>query len=165
MSFSIEKKSMSQNKIFFDTNVLVYAHDESASYHTASALLLKMALENQIQGVIAEQNIIELYRILTNRAAMKGTPLTPEPTQDLIKGTYLSGAFEVIYPVRDTLDRTLQLAVSGHVLSARIFDVRLAALILETDVDYLATYNVSHFRSITGLNSLTPQQILAKMKA
>ena len=92
MSISIEKKSMSQNKIFFDTNVLVYAHDESASYHAASALLLKMALENQIQGVIAEQNIIELYRILTLPAAMKGTPLTPGQTQDLIRGTYLSGA-------------------------------------------------------------------------
>ena len=92
MSISIEKKSMSQNKIFFDTNVLVYAHDESASYHAASALLLKMALENQIQGVIAEQNIIELYRILTLPAAMKGTPLTPGQTQDLIRGTYLSGS-------------------------------------------------------------------------
>lgn len=57
---------MSQIKIFFDTNVLVYAHDKSASYHTNSAELLKMAVESKIQGVIAEQNMIELYRILVS---------------------------------------------------------------------------------------------------
>jgi predicted nucleic acid-binding protein len=53
-------------KVFFDTNILVYAHDELATYHNDSAELLKLAIENQIQGVLAEQNIIELYRILTN---------------------------------------------------------------------------------------------------
>ncbi|MEQ9236354.1 type II toxin-antitoxin system VapC family toxin [Coleofasciculus sp. E2-BRE-01] len=62
---------MSQSKIFFDTNVLVYAHDRSATYHIDSAELLKMAVDNKIQGVLAEQNIIELYRILTNPTAMK----------------------------------------------------------------------------------------------
>ena len=31
---------MNQSKIFFDTNVLVYAHDRSSTYHAESALLL-----------------------------------------------------------------------------------------------------------------------------
>ena len=46
---------MSKIKIFFDTNVLSYAHDETANYHLESALLLKMSFERQIQGVIGEQ--------------------------------------------------------------------------------------------------------------
>ncbi|MBE9224477.1 hypothetical protein IQ264_03185 [Phormidium sp. LEGE 05292] len=152
---------MSQIKIFFDTNVLVYAHDKSASYHTNSAELLKMAVETKIQGVIAEQNMIELYRILTNPTAMKGNALTPSQARDLINGTYLGGTFEVIYPIRSTLDRALQLAVNGNFVSARIFDIRLAALILDANIDYFATYNVSDFQGITGLNPLTPEQIMA----
>jgi len=55
---------MSVIRVFFDTNFLVYAHDESSSFHTESAMLLTLALEvNKIQGIIAEQNLIELYRI------------------------------------------------------------------------------------------------------
>ena len=154
---------MSEIKIFFDTNVLVYAHDESASYHPNSAQLLKMAVENQVQGIIAEQNIIELYRILTNPTAMKGNALTASQARDLIDGTYLGGAFQIVYPTRSSLDRVLQLAVSCNFVSARIFDIRLAALILDANVDYFATYNISDFQGITGLNPLPPEQILAAL--
>lgn len=55
---------MSKTKIFFNTNVLVYAHD------TSSTELLKIVLEGKIRGVIAAQNIIELYIILTNSNAI-----------------------------------------------------------------------------------------------
>ena len=72
-----------KTRILFDTNILVYAHDEFALYHSESAELLKLAIENHIQGALAEQNIVELYRILTNSVAMKGTPLTPLQTIDL----------------------------------------------------------------------------------
>ncbi len=78
---------MSQSKIFFDTNVLVYAHDRFSTYHTESALLLKLVFSRQVKGIIAEQNIIELYRVLTNAAAMKQKPLTPLQATDLISKT------------------------------------------------------------------------------
>lgn len=151
---------MSQIKIFFDTNVLIYAHDESTSYHTESAELLQMVFDGKVQGIIAEQNIIETYRILTNTTAMKGNALTASEARDLIAGTYLGGAFEILYPNRSSVDRVLQLAVNGNFISARIFDIRLAALILDTGVDFFTTYNISHFQGIPGLNPMTPAQIL-----
>jgi predicted nucleic acid-binding protein len=57
---------MSQIRIFLDTNVLVYAHDTLSKYHTDSADLLAMIFEDTVLRVLAEQNLIELYRILTN---------------------------------------------------------------------------------------------------
>ncbi len=48
-------------RVLFDTNILVYAHDESSIYHLDSADLLTLAIENKIQGVLAEQNIVELF--------------------------------------------------------------------------------------------------------
>ena len=151
---------MSLIKIFFDTNVLVYAHDESASYHTESAELLQMVFEGKVQGIIAEQNIIETYRILTNATAMKGNALTASEARDLIVGTYFGGVFEIMYPTRSTLEKVLQLAVNGNVISARIFDIRLAAVILDAGVDFFATYNIKDFQGIPDLNPLTPAQIL-----
>jgi predicted nucleic acid-binding protein len=150
-------------KIFFDTNVLVYAHDRSSVFHTESASLLKLVFSCQIKGIIAEQNIIELYRILTNSVAMKGKPLTPLQATDLIAKTYKNGIFDIVYPNCSTIDKVMQLVVSENIVSAKIFDTRLAALILETNTDYFATYNVKHFKEIEGLNSLTPPQILTTL--
>lgn len=120
---------------------MVYAHDESASYHTESAKLLQMAFEGKFQGIIAEQNIIETYRILTNTAAMKGNALTASQARDLIAVTYLGGAFEILYPDRSSVDRVLQLAVNGNFISARIFYIRLAVLILDAGVGFCPISN------------------------
>ena len=155
---------MNLRKIFFDTNVLVYAHDKDSSFHTDSASLLQLVFSGEVRGIIAEQNIIELYRVLTNPVAMRKKPLTSLQAANLISQTYRSGIFEIVYPNSSTTDKVLQLAIDGNVTSAKIFDTRLAAMILHTDTDYLATYNVKHFREIEGLNPLTPEQILTDLR-
>lgn len=154
---------MNLRKIFFDTNVLVYAHDKDSSFHADSASLLQLVFSGEVRGIIAEQNIIELYRVLTNPVAMRKKPLTSLQAANLISQTYRSGIFEVVYPNSSTTDKVLQLAIDGNVTSAKIFDTRLAAIILHTDTDYFATYNVKHFKEIEGLNPLTPEQILTNL--
>ncbi len=57
----------------------------------------------------------------------------------------------------------MQLAVSRNVVSAKIFDIRLAALILGINIDYFATYNIKDFRGIDDLNPMTPQQIMTEL--
>jgi predicted nucleic acid-binding protein len=149
-------------RIFFDTNVLVYAHDESSSFHVEAATLIDIALEeNEIQGIIAEQNLIELYRILTNYTIMTSEPLTPNEAKNLINETYLTGKFELVYPTKLTLNKTLELVGTRNAVSAKIFDLRLATLILKAKVNYFATYNARDFQNIQGLLPLTPNEILA----
>ncbi|MBD2435358.1 hypothetical protein [Nostoc sp. FACHB-110] len=152
---------MSARRIFFDTNVLVYVHDETAIFHPESATLLNLVLEvNNIQGVIGEQNLVELYRIITNKSAMTGKPLSPNDAKNLIKQTYLSGYFEIVYPTINSINETLDLAVKINAVSARIFDVRLASLVLSARVDYFATYNIKDFQGINGISPLIPREIL-----
>ena len=55
---------MSPIRVFFDTNVLVYAHNQASVYHSDSASFLEAAFQQSVQGIIAEQNIVELYRAL-----------------------------------------------------------------------------------------------------
>ncbi|SRR5579883_317397 len=152
---------MSPIRVFFDTNVLVYAHDQSSVYHSDAASLLEAAFQQSLQGIIAEQTIVELYRVLTNPIAMTGSPLTPSQASELIAGTYLNGTFEILYPTLATIEKTLGLAVSRQITSAKIFDLRLAALASEAVINYFATYNVRDFRGISGLPTMLPQDILA----
>jgi predicted nucleic acid-binding protein len=47
-----------------------------------------------------------------------------------------------------------------NIVSAKIFDLRLAAVALSAKVDSFVTYNVKDFQDIENLTVATPQQIL-----
>ena len=147
-------------RVLFDTNVLIYAHDSASTYHLEAADLLTKVFDLSIQGIVAEQVLIEMYRTLTNRSAMANNPLKPEQARSLIRQTYLKGQFEILYPSSITVDHTLDLAVDRQVTSAKIFDLRLASIAVESSVDYLVTYNIKDFQNILGLTVLTPPQLL-----
>jgi predicted nucleic acid-binding protein len=151
---------MKKTRIFLDTNVLVYAHDAASQYHVDSANLLTKIIERLWQGVIAEQTLIELYRILTNRTAMRNDPLSAAQAHRLIYDVYWGEQFQIIYPTELTLQKTLKLASQRNIVSAKIFDLRLAAVALSAKIDCFATYNVKDFQDIENLTVATPQQIL-----
>ena len=147
-------------RVLFDTNVLIYAHDSASIYHAEAADLLVRVFDSSFQGVVDEQVLIEMYRTLTNRSAMSNNPLKPEQARALIRQTYLSGQFEILYPSFITIDHTLDLVVDRQVTSAKIFDLRLASIAVESSVDYLTTYNTKDFQNILGLTVLKPPQLL-----
>lgn len=136
---------MQKISVFFDTNVLVYAHDELSHSHEKAASLLDLVISKDITGIVSEQNIIELYRILTNASAMRGKPLSPAKVKSLIEETYLSGIFKVVYPAKEDLRKTIDIACLKNLSSAKIFDVRLYVQALQCRPTYFVTYNVDDF--------------------
>ncbi len=151
---------MQKISVFFDTNVLVYAHDELSPFHEKSATLLDLVINNEIRGIISEQNILELYRILTNPSAMRGKPLSPAEVKSLLEETYLSGKFKIVYPTKDTLKRTIDIAHLKKISSARIFDIRLYAQALRYKPTYFVTYNIDDFKNLDDLTLKTPDEII-----
>jgi hypothetical protein len=69
--------------------------------------------------------------------------------------------FELIYPTKETIQKNLELAVQKNITSAKIFDLRLAAVALSTQINYLITYNTKDFTEIDGLTALLPQEIFS----
>lgn len=151
---------MQRVSVFLDTNILVYAHDELSPFHNKCALLLDLVISNEIGGIIAEQNVMELYRILTNATAMKGKPLSPHDAKSLIETTYLSGNFKIVYPIERTLKRTIELANLKKISSAKIFDVRLYTQALECKPTYFITYNIDDFINLGDLTLKTPDELI-----
>lgn len=151
---------MNQTRLFLDTNVLVYAHDASSQHHETSAALLSAMFAREFRGVIAEQNLFELYRILTNPVAMKNQPLTAEQAKTLIESVYLGDVFQVVYSTPPVLHQALTLAAQRNITSAKIFDLRLAAIALAEQVDFFVTFNVKDFAGIEGLIPCVPQQVM-----
>jgi hypothetical protein len=72
------------------------------------------------------------------------TLLTPKP------GTYLT--FE-------------RLATKWRGARERLFDLYLAATVLDNDVPHICTWNIKHFRRLPGLSAVTPSELLNSVSA
>ncbi len=151
---------MQKVSVFFDTNVLVYAHDELSPFHESSATLLDLAFSKKITGIIAEQNIVELYRVLTNPTAMSGKSLSPAEAKTLIEETYLTGELKIVYPSKEVLKQTIEIAGEKKLSSARVFDVRLYVLASQNRPTYFATYDVNDFKNLGSLTLKKPDEIM-----
>src|SRR3990167_6028037 len=57
--------------LLIDTNVLVYAHNQDSPFHKQSLSLVKAAIAGEFRGVLAEQNLVEFYSIVTDKSRIK----------------------------------------------------------------------------------------------
>jgi hypothetical protein len=103
---------------------------------------------------------MELYRILTNASAMSCKPLSPSGAKSLIDETYLSGFLKIVYPSKDTMEKTLELVSRKKLSSARIFDVRLYVQALQYNPTYFVTYNTGDFKNLGDLPVKKPDEIV-----
>ncbi len=82
---------MSDDKIFVDTNILVYGHDKDAGQKHQIAQNLLAELWNHRSGVLSIQVLQEFYVTLTRKVLH---PLSPSTVRNLIRD-YISWQVEV----------------------------------------------------------------------
>lgn len=147
------------DSVFLDTNVLVYAHDHVSPFHYISSIILKCILNKTIRGIVSEQNIIELYRVLTNPMAIQGVKLSEIQVIHLLSQTYFQTPFHIVYPTQSSLTQTMAWAEQYKVRSINIFDLRLAAQVIESNADCFLTFNKKDFSMLSSLIPvLTPEE-------
>jgi len=55
----------------FDSNILVYANNMDSPFHEPSKKLVEEVLNCRFKGVIAHQNLLELYAVALTSDALK----------------------------------------------------------------------------------------------
>jgi predicted nucleic acid-binding protein len=148
-----------KSRIFFDTNVLVYSIDRLSSFHSASRKLFEKAINDEIHGIISDQNIFELIKVLTNSHAMRGTPLRPKVAINFVSEFLLSGSFQIIYSTTETLKAVLNIISREISPTKNIFDIRLGVQAIQAKAETIATYNKSDFKDFQMLKILRPEEI------
>lgn len=129
--------------ILFDTNVLIYAHNQSASLHKIALNLVKEVIREKIRGTLAAQNLIEFYSIITNPKRIEN-PLEPDLASDLIKH-YLNSPFEIISPKEQTLEVLATLLAKSKIKGAGVFDAYLVATMVSNQITKVLTANIKDF--------------------
>lgn len=127
-----------------DTNVLIYLFDQESPFHRSTIRVLKQAVEKRVELVITHQNIVEFVRVLNDWYHL--------PIREVIEhaSSLVERDISTVSPLPTTLKKFLRLCQSSTNGTREIFDLYLAATLLDHGVTTLVTNDRGGFQRIHG---------------
>ena len=138
--------------LLFDSNILVYAHNEDSPLHPVALNSIAKVIKGEISGVLTSQNLLEFYSVITDKKRLSN-PLTPGLASELVNN-YLSSPFEIIYPNLSTNTIMMELLKKSKLKDGQIFDAYLAATMLSGNIRHIITANIKDFEKFDGISVL-----------
>ncbi len=134
-----------------DTNVLVYAADESFPLHSAARDVRDRAAAEQRKARLCYSVLLEFFAVVTDSRRV-GNPLPPaEAWREVV--TYLK-AFEVLYPDERTFAELGKLADRYQIRRQTIFDALIVATMIQYGVQGIYTDNHKDFARFDEVEAL-----------
>ncbi len=131
-----------RDKIFVDTNILVYAHDLSAGNRHARASAIIESLWEEEAGVISIQVLQEFYVTVTHKIK---SPLKPAETREIIQN-YLSWPVQVNDP-----ETTIRASEIGEKNNLSFWDALIIAAAIRLQAEKIITEDLNHGQIIEGI--------------
>jgi predicted nucleic acid-binding protein len=130
------------NKVLVDTNVLIYAKDESSKFNKAAMEILT----GEDELFLTSKNLTEYFSVVT-----KGDKplLTPEEAWKDIEE--FASIATVLNPSSDSYMKLRELVNNYNPKGLKIHDNEIAAISLSNGINRIATFNVVDFERIPDL--------------
>ncbi|MDP2861868.1 MAG: PIN domain-containing protein [Desulfobacterales bacterium] len=130
------------DRIFVDTNILVYAHDLSAGDRHAKASAVIESLWEAETGITSTQVLQEFYVTVTRKIR---NPLTPAEAREIIRN-YLA------WPVQNNdPETTIRASEIEEKNSLSFWDALIVAAALRLQADKIITEDLNHGQIIEGI--------------
>src|SRR3990167_10950091 len=143
--------------ILFDSNVLVYAHNQASLFHSKAVKLITEVAKGGMFGILTSQNLLEFYSVITDKKRLSN-PITPELARELVN-EYLYSPFEIIYPNITTNKIMTQLLKKNQFKNGQVFDVYLISTMISNNIKHIVTANVADFKKFESISVLDLQEI------
>ena len=131
-----------KDKIFIDTNILIYIIDEDSPFHEESKESFSK-IEKNSQLWISRQ-IIREYSVITTRTDLIAKPLN---SKELIDDIII---FENLFTIADdtynTTKSLLELINKYNISGKKIHDANIVATMIENNIEKLLTKNNNDFK-------------------
>jgi predicted nucleic acid-binding protein len=141
------------NRVFIDTNVLVYADQPHAALHTiARDALIAFEAAGDEQWISLQ--VIREYPSVVTRANPSAPERLPLPPQ--IAAVAVARFLDIFRIAPDGLNvatRLLELIADHSVAGRRVHDVNIVATMLTHDITRLVTFNPRDIRAFGGRSS------------
>ena len=138
-----------------DTNILVYAADETSPFHQSAVALREKGLRNEISLCICPQVLNEFFAIATNPRRVSSPRTQKEAILEMEKYFHSKNILK-IYPGPEIIDRIIDLLKRHEITKQEIFDLQLVATMLSNNVTRLYTYNQEDFYKFKEIEVLSP---------
>ncbi len=135
------------DKIFVDTNVLIYAHDLDAGEKYKKAALLLERLWEEGNGVISTQVLQEFYVNVTKKIT---SPLSPAQARGVIEN-YLLWHVEVLTP--ESVLNASEISERHHL---SFWDAMIVHAARRAGAEKVLTEDLSHNQFIEGIRIENP---------
>jgi len=129
------------NNILLDTNILIYAFDETSIFHQKSKELL---LDEENNLFITTKNISEFFAVCSKLNL----------DLDKILGYYsdLKENCTFLFPTDESLDSFETLIKKYNPHGNRVYDIEIVSIMIANEINKIATVNVEDFKNVTEIN-------------
>jgi predicted nucleic acid-binding protein len=140
------------NRLFVDTNVLIYATDVRSPFHVKAQAALNAARSQGITLVISQQVLREYLAVVTRPSL--GVPEVPL-AQVVENIRIMQREFDVVADSAQVLNNLLELLNRVEVRGKQMHDANIVATMLAYDIHHLLTHNISDFARFSQLITVT----------
>ena len=138
--------------IIFDTNILVYAQNQSDVRYGECRKWVKKVEEGECEGVVSSQNLVQFVTVVNNLSKMKRVAMKHGVEKYCENYRKI---FKIVFPNSETMVtfEKMYKKYKGN----RIFDLFLVATMISNGVDKILTYNVRDFKDIEEIKVIDPE--------
>ena len=137
------------NKIFIDTNILIYSIDEDSKFYSKSQEIL---FNSNSQLFTSSKNLSEFLSVVTR------SPTNALSIEDALAAIEdFSNNFTILYPTKISFSVFKKMLQKYNPKGLKIHDFEIVSIVLANEINQIATLNIKDFESIEEI-SLTPNQ-------
>lgn len=140
-----------QDKLFIDSNILIYIANESSQFH--KKVLEKFKELSGSYALFISRQVVREYAVIMTRPGIIEHPLTPdEVAEDVEKW---KAVVEILDETEDVTNQLLALVKKYNLKGKRIHDTNIVATMMVYAIPSLFTMNEDDFKKFDEINLIT----------
>ena len=148
-------KTVSNTKIFIDTNILFYANNPSDPYGAQAIARINELADHDNEFIISTQ-VVREYTAVSLRTAQHNNISIQTTVQSILNNiAAFRRDFTVINEPDDALDNWLSL-LPQITTSRDVFDFNIAATLKSAGINHILTHNGSDFKKFSNWLTVLP---------
>lgn len=132
------------DKIFFDTNILIYLSNEDSPYHSEAEVEFERILKTKAEVWISRQVLREYAVVMTKPDSVEKPLSSEEVIEDLRKWQKI---FNLADENKSVTKKLISLIKKYDIKGKRIHDVNIVATMIVNSISTIFTYNSGDFRT------------------
>jgi len=144
---------MDAERLFIDTNILVYANASEAPCHKIALIALKQWRESGTEQWISAQ-VLREYMAILSRPQTFSVPIDSKLLLERVR--YFQQRFRVVYETPVITEKLLMLTQNVEVGGKQIHDANIVATMLANNITHLLTHNITDFNRFDDFITVIP---------